>query len=111
MFPDMYHPSAIDRSRDLSRPAHYISRTLARPKYYFVDFGISREFDASELPVRIRITLGGDKSPPEHAEENGSCDPFPTDVYYLGNLAREEFLQASTCDQATDIALIEPSHR
>ncbi|KAF8221648.1 hypothetical protein L208DRAFT_1414667, partial [Tricholoma matsutake] len=23
----------------------------------------------------------------------GSCNPFPTDVYYLGNLIRQEFLE------------------
>lgn len=103
MFPDMYHPAVIHRSQDLLRAAHYIPRTLARPKYYFVDFGISRQFSANELPVRVPITLGGDKSPPEHAEPSGSCDPFPTDVYYLGNLARKEFLQVSRTYFASDL--------
>jgi len=34
---------------------------------------------------------GGDRTAPEH-RRGGRCNPFPTDIYYLGNLVREQFL-------------------
>jgi len=38
--------------------------------------------------------MGGDKSVPEFRTGGGeACNPFPTDVYYLGNMIREHFLQ------------------
>lgn len=39
-----------------------------------------------------RILRGGDKSAPEHNKGLQYCDPFPTDVYYLGNLIKNEFI-------------------
>ena len=95
MFPESYHPVLIDRSRDLSHAARYTSRTQNPPKYYFIDFGISRQYKPEDLPPIEGIILGGDKSPPEHKNSSGAWDPFPTDVYFLGNLAREEYLQVS----------------
>jgi hypothetical protein len=35
---------------------------------------------------------GGDKTAPEH-RRGGQCNPFRTDIYYLGNLIREQFMQ------------------
>ena len=37
---------------------------------------------------------GGDRSAPEHMRGR-QCNPFLTDVYYLGNLVREQFLMVS----------------
>jgi len=37
---------------------------------------------------------GGDKIVPEFQDVTGPVNPFPTDVYYVSNLVREEFLQA-----------------
>ncbi|KAF8265698.1 hypothetical protein EI94DRAFT_1702283 [Lactarius quietus] len=34
---------------------------------------------------------GGDRTAPEHGR-GGRCNPFPTDIYYIGNLVREQFL-------------------
>jgi len=31
---------------------------------------------------------------PEFHKSSDACNPFPTDVYYLGNLIRKDFLQA-----------------
>jgi hypothetical protein len=40
-----------------------------------------------DVPLR-----GGDKSAPEH-RLGKACNPFHTDIYYLGNLVRERFLK------------------
>ncbi|KAI0312540.1 hypothetical protein OF83DRAFT_1176535 [Amylostereum chailletii] len=95
MYPNSFHPVDIRRTRDWKGKAKYHSRTLRPPKYWLIDFGLSRIYDpangpALELPVR-----GGDKSAPEHQDEhyNVPCDPFATDIYYLGNLLREAFIR------------------
>ncbi|KAJ7690338.1 hypothetical protein B0H17DRAFT_1134368 [Mycena rosella] len=61
------------------------------PRYYIIDFGLSRRYDpALNGPPREEVILGGDKSPPER--RNNWCNPSPTDIYYLGNVLKEEFL-------------------
>ena len=62
-------------------------------KYYFIDFGISRKYDPADLPPREPPIFGGDRSVPEFNKSDEPCDPFPTDIYYVGNLIREDFLQ------------------
>ena len=37
--------------------------------------------------------FGGDKTVPEFRQFNDLHDPFPTDVYYLGNILRTDFLE------------------
>jgi hypothetical protein len=39
---------------------------------------------------------GGDESAPEHRSGQGLCNPFYTDIYYIGNLVRQEFMEV--CD-------------
>jgi hypothetical protein len=81
-----------DLKRDLSGPANHSSRTKHPPRYFFIDFGVSRHYRADELPVLEPIVKGGDKSAPEHKDLDARCDPFPTDVYYLGNVIRQDFI-------------------
>ncbi|KZT10865.1 uncharacterized protein LAESUDRAFT_721252 [Laetiporus sulphureus 93-53] len=95
LFPDMYHPRVIDWSRDLDHPARHYSRTARPTRYYFIDFGLSRKYRPDDGPPREPPIHGGDKSVPEFKESNEPCDPFPTDVYYIGNMIREDFLQRS----------------
>jgi hypothetical protein len=91
MYPDGWHPCDDDQMRDdFCVPAKHFSRTERPPKYFFIDFGISRRYDPEdkapqELPIR-----GGDKSVPEFQGHLGTpCNPFPTDIYYVGNLIRQ----------------------
>jgi len=72
-----------------------------------IDFGLSRRYssrNALDDPLR-----GGDKSAPEHG--NGErCNPFHTDIYYLGNLVREFFLKVRLTDLASSfVEANEPS--
>ncbi|KAH8107742.1 kinase-like domain-containing protein [Cristinia sonorae] len=95
MFPKMYHPASTQRARDLKGLAKHYSRTYKPTKYYLIDFGISRKYDASdESPLEAPI-FGGDKSAPEFKPPFTPCNPFPTDVYYIGNVIRTRFLQKS----------------
>ena len=90
MYPHGFHPTQIKRNRDFNGRAKRYTRTQRPPRYYLIDFGLSRKYpsrDALDEPLR-----GGDKSAPEH-RSGTRCNPFHTDVYYLGNLVRQEFMR------------------
>lgn len=92
MFPESFHPAAIDRSKDFRRKAKWYSRTRRPTKYLLIDFGLSRRYDPANGPPLDTPLRGGDKSAPEHQDRVTPCNPFPTDVYYLGNLVREYYI-------------------
>ncbi|KAI0363366.1 hypothetical protein BV20DRAFT_958448 [Pilatotrama ljubarskyi] len=94
MYPDMFHPRDPDRARDRKGRAKHHTRTARPVKYYFIDFGLSRQYDPKEGPPREHPIRGGDKTVPEFRSWNGKLlDPFPTDIYYLGNMICTEILQ------------------
>ncbi|KAH9056533.1 kinase-like domain-containing protein [Lactarius vividus] len=89
MYPKGYHISQINRSRDLKGRAERYTRTDRPPRYYLINFGLSRKYlsrDVVDEPLR-----GGDETTPEHLL-GGRCNPFRTDIYNLGNVVREQFL-------------------
>ena len=107
MYPNGYHPVQVNRSLNFKGRAKRYSRTERPPRYYMIDFGLSRRYssrNALDDPLR-----GGDKSAPEHG--NGErCNPFHTDIYYLGNLVREFFLKVRLTDLASSfVEANEPS--
>ena len=96
MYPDGWHPCNRRRMRDNFRLlAKHFSRTERPPKYYFIDFGISRRYGPEdkaplELPIR-----GSDKTVPEFMDNiNLPRNPFQT-IYYVGNLIREAVIDVS----------------
>jgi serine/threonine protein kinase len=90
MYPQGFHPIQMDRSRDFQGRARRYTRTQRPPRYYLIDFGLSRQYGSRQaLDVPLR---GGDESAPEHRNTT-PCNPFYTDIYYLGNLVRREFIQ------------------
>lgn len=96
LYPQSYHPRVINKSRDFRGSAQHKTRTQRPPKYYFIDFGISRRYNpenGSPLEDPIR---GGDRSVPEFRDLHTPCNPFPTDIYYIGNMIRQDFLQVRT---------------
>jgi hypothetical protein len=93
MYPKSFHPAKIKRSRDFRGKAKGYTRTWRPPRYLLIDFGLSRQYDPANGPPLERPIHGGDKSAPEHRDLKIPCNPFPTDVYYLGNLVREVFIQ------------------
>jgi hypothetical protein len=96
LYPESFHPVLTHRTRDLSREAKHLSRSEHPPKYFLIDFGLSRRYQPEERPPSEGIIRGGDRSAPEHQGSLRSCDPFPTDVYYIGNLVRQDFLNVRT---------------
>ncbi|KAJ8487344.1 hypothetical protein ONZ45_g14367 [Pleurotus djamor] len=76
-----------------SIPKHH-TRTLSPVKYYLADFGLSRKYSREDRPPMEDVIVGGDKTVPEF-ETTDTCDPFPTDVYTLGNLIRQRYTEGS----------------
>ncbi len=92
-YPESFHPVDIRRSKDFRRKAKWYTRTRRPTKYVLIDFGLSRRYDPANGPPLDKPYRGGDKSAPEHQDRVTPCNPFPTDVYYLGNLIREDYMQ------------------
>lgn len=100
MYPDGFHPVKQDHNREFTGPAlQKYTRTQRPPRYYWIDFGLSVPFDSLENFPRAVPVHGGDKSVPEHqhiyrtARPHEPTNPFPTDIYYLGNMVRMFFTE------------------
>ncbi|KAK7028445.1 kinase domain-containing protein [Favolaschia claudopus] len=94
LYLDGFHPVRAWMHPSFERFAQHITRTECWPRYYIIDFGLSRRYDPAQgLPMEY-VIRGADKSPPEHlgAAYSVPCNPFPTDIYFLGNLLEEEFI-------------------
>ncbi|KDQ59039.1 hypothetical protein JAAARDRAFT_154270 [Jaapia argillacea MUCL 33604] len=121
MYPNSFHPADIGLSYDYNHHAKYFTRTQRPPKYYLIDFGISRRYQPGDDPSMEPIIVGGDDSPPEFTpanmqRTNYKCNPFHTDIYYLGNMIREDFIQSSKGFDfmqplVTDMMLEDPTQR
>ncbi|KAN0140579.1 Protein kinase-like domain containing protein [Lactarius tabidus] len=93
MFPNSFHPVDPRKGKDFRRKVKRYSRTRRPTRYLLIDFGHSRFYDPANGPPLDEPLSGGDKSAPEHQDGKTPCNPFPTDVYYLGNLVREDYMQ------------------
>ncbi|KAI0745242.1 kinase-like domain-containing protein [Earliella scabrosa] len=94
ILPDLYHPQSPRMSRDFKRFVKPRSRTAHPVHYYLIDFGLSRRYNPEETnPLEVPI-VGADKTVPEFQEDPVTPrNPFPTDVYYMGNFVRQYFLE------------------
>jgi len=95
LYPVPYHPVRTYMKRDYSGRVRHLTRTQRPVKYYLTDFGLSRRYNPDQGPPLEDPIWGADKTVPEFQKSSDPCDPFPTDVYYLGNLIRENFLRGS----------------
>jgi serine/threonine protein kinase len=78
---------------DIRQKIEPYTRTQRPLRYYFIDFGISRLYSAEDGPHPLEPPIrGDDKSVPEFQHSMKPCDPFSTDIYYVGNVIREEML-------------------
>ncbi|KAL4068187.1 hypothetical protein J3A83DRAFT_4359948 [Scleroderma citrinum] len=94
LYTDAFHPIHPIMKRDFSGFAHFKTRTTQPVKYYFIDFGLSRRYDPSiAQPLEVPI-WGGDKEVPEFQNSNRPCDPFPTDIFYIGNMIKKDFVES-----------------
>jgi hypothetical protein len=95
LFPEPWHPVEPSMKADWSGPSQPLSRKDHPVKYYFIDFGMSKQFDLEKGPPRVLpLRAGGLQRAPEFKGKGFDVeqDPFPTDVWYIGNFVREEFL-------------------
>ncbi|KAF7428208.1 hypothetical protein PC9H_007429 [Pleurotus ostreatus] len=97
LYPERYHPFMPWRTLDLSRHASHYTRTQKPVKYYLTDFGLSRRYKPEDRPPLEDIIEGGDKSVPEFSTSD-ACDPFPSDVYTIGNLVKTCFIEGVELD-------------
>ncbi|KAF9557947.1 hypothetical protein CPC08DRAFT_736568 [Agrocybe pediades] len=86
------HPVRPYKNRSFQKSVKKSTRTEHPVRYYLIDFGISRFYSADEeepleLPIR-----GIDRTVPEFKNPGIPQNPFPTDIYYLGNMIREQFI-------------------
>ncbi|TFK92746.1 kinase-like protein [Polyporus arcularius HHB13444] len=89
------HPAEPERSYDFKRKVKQRTRTEYPTRYYIIDFGLSRTFSRGDELV-APVSYGGDKSVPEYKDPSRSMsNPFAIDVYCLGNLVREWFVDKS----------------
>jgi serine/threonine protein kinase len=95
MYPGGFHAADPSMTPDWSGKAKHFSRTERPPKYYLIDFGISVRFSPDDSTPRTRVDAwGGDfDRPPEIEQVNAEYDPFPTDVYYMGNIIKHNFTE------------------
>lgn len=95
LYPDGFHPSRQKMDIDGLNKAKYIRRVDASTpvRYYFTDFGLSTIMDPWK-PRRVIGKHGADQEVPElsYIEE---YDPFPLDVFILGNVYRKTLLDVS----------------
>jgi hypothetical protein len=97
MYPNGFHPVKTDLNKNFKSKATAYTRTARPPRYFLIDFGLSRQYTTRNIvdnPLR-----GGDKSAPEHRLRE-LCNPFHTDIYYIGNLVRDGFMRV--CEQIND---------
>lgn len=100
LFDEARHPVKPSMKLDFSGPVKKPrSRTLRPVRYYYIDFGHARRYDPKDGPPREFVGIGdgygGDGTVPEFQTTNEFCDPFPVDVYRVGNLIREFFTEVS----------------
>ncbi|KAI0249581.1 hypothetical protein BJV78DRAFT_1276093 [Lactifluus subvellereus] len=94
MYPESFHPINMERSRDLRHTAKVYSRTRRPTRYLLVGFKNSRQYDPVNGPPLDTPLGGGDKPAPEYKDGTTPCNPFLTDVYYLGDLIRTHYIKA-----------------
>ncbi|KAJ3556602.1 hypothetical protein NM688_g1935 [Phlebia brevispora] len=93
LYPNMFHPFSPRMNLNLTAKAKHFTRTQRPVKYYFIDFGISDRYSTRDNTVAAPVHVGGDRTVPEFQTDSPTHNPFATDVYYIGNLFREELLQ------------------
>ncbi|CAK5280704.1 unnamed protein product, partial [Mycena citricolor] len=94
LFPGGTHPVHTIMNPEFTKLSTAVSRTSCWPRYYIIDFGWSVRYDPKDGLVSETVVLGGDRSPPEHRIYGRPCNPFPTDVYTIGNILRTRFLMS-----------------
>lgn len=100
MYPRGFHPMREMSLPDISGLAPVLHRIDMPVKYYFIDFGISTQFAPDQRPRLVLGMEGLDKDVPE-LSITVPYDPFKTDIFIIGSLLSEQFLQVRTATSLT----------
>lgn len=92
MYPRGFHPMREMSLPDISGFAPVLHRIDVPVKYYFIDFGISTQFAPDQHPRLVLGMEGLDKDVPE-LSATVPYDPFKTDIFIIGSLLSEQFLE------------------
>ncbi|KAF5366792.1 hypothetical protein D9758_006479 [Tetrapyrgos nigripes] len=83
------HPTQRGTSYDWKHHVSPKSITRHPVRYFLIDFDLTEQYDPKYGPARQFPGYGGDRSVPEFkAHPSQPCDPFPVEIYRLGNLIR-----------------------
>lgn len=102
IYPSGFHPVSRTRLPDLSGFATNLSRTEVTLKYYYIDFGISVYIPPESTQRLVVGEDGRDQDPPELSEDV-PYDPFKLDVFIIGNMFHNEFVQ-----NFSNVSFLEP---
>lgn len=92
LFPEGFHPVKSGTLPDLSDRAPVLPRAHAVIKYFYVDYGISVHIPHDSPNKLVVGEDGRDQDVPE-LSATVPYDPFKVDVFILGNLLRQEFIE------------------
>lgn len=90
MFPKGFHASVWNLDEHGKPTVPRRRRDVTSVKYYFTDFGLSSRFLEGEPHVASGMD-GLDEEVPELLPYN-RYDPFPVDVFILGNVFKRNFI-------------------
>ena len=91
LYPLGHHPVRTNYSSNGVYEINPLSRQEHPVKYYFIDFGLSCHFKPGDSPLVVG-TKGRDKEPPELSDKH-PYNPFQLDIFILGNVYLQEFVQ------------------
>ncbi|TDL22422.1 kinase-like protein [Rickenella mellea] len=91
-YPEGCHPVDNTRSEDGSSFSHRKSLREVKPKYYFIDFGLSIKYGSPNERKETSVIRGMYRNVPEY-ERPGPWDGFKIDVYCMGFLIYEEVVK------------------
>ncbi|TBU31680.1 kinase-like domain-containing protein [Dichomitus squalens] len=97
LFSELPHPVRLYKSYDFKRRVTQHTRTAHPTTYYYIDLGLSNRCDPPGASPLIHVSIGGDRTVPEYKDPSALRDPYKIDVYCLGNVIREEFLEEHDC--------------
>ncbi|KAL5513743.1 hypothetical protein ACEPAH_4143 [Sanghuangporus vaninii] len=94
MYPKGFHPSYWDLDANGKRARPLRCSDVLGVRYFFTAFGISSNFLEGETRL-VTGKAGLDKDVPELSTDD-SCDPFPVDIFILGNVFKRNFVAKYT---------------
>jgi len=94
LYPEGFHPAVPTLNKTATEPAKVLRRcNVEGVIYYVTDFGISTSFDNPDEPRLVHGVDCQDKEVPELSQWT-PYDPFPVDIFTLGNVFKNELLAA-----------------